>query len=928
MTNISNCKKITFNFIMILCGIVAFCLFVYLWLIPHLVSDKKLINSVEQAAYNYFGVNLSIDSPKLKTGLNTSITFRIAGLKLDKGNSKLLEIKDLNTTLLYRDILLKRIIIKRFSVEGFYADINKLMALAPKQDKCKKPQKCDWDIDIYDALLYAKNVEVLYVIDKNTNLKIISKGFGTNNAKKKNRRVGFNVLFDLTKNGESYKVFLRDDNKVIIDNKTLYINDLPVVVNNSKLYINLKANRKIKYWLTITGRNFDIQNLVKLIDSNLIIPDGKELLALAANNIKGNFDFNIDISKKKGIDGKAKLNTCTMNITSLNNLPVTLEKGDISFNDKNIKLNNFEGYYFNNKISNKIKFAGTIDDYMKTMQINLQGDTFLTDEFMRKCASKLIGCPISLVGDAGTRVIIKSKNNKFDILAYSRLLPDEDILVDGMSLTPKKYERIIKADMHFEDMLLKINGIDYYIGSLKEGAKDFKRKSVMVLSGNVDCATLKIRDMGINIPDPLPSEFFNLFVGPKFFRKGTVQGYIHVDNRGEYPILVSKMKAHGIRVPSQRIKITDAQITTDNNCIHINSFGKFKRSDYKFVGNIKNNLTLPIIVNNVNLTVDDMDLEKLLMSFNQQNTSAVASQPKAETVDDDADDDAFVFNTGLIIVNDCNLNLIKGHFQDIKIGNLHALLTLDKNGVLKVTSNKFDFAEGISTLKLNCDLMNHKYYVRLGVKDVNSDLIASSLLALKKEISGKAKGLIELNTDDSLKLNGKILFNIENGTIGKVGFLEYVLKFASLFRNPMAMISPSTLIDLVNIPEGEFDTIKGELYIKNNNVELIKIKSKAPQLSSFIVGCFNLDSRDAILRIYTKMSNKHKGIYGVMRNISLNALANRIPLGNVNETNYYSAELKQLPELDAPEKDCQIFLTKVDGDVENFNFISSLKRIK
>ena len=928
MNKLSGILKITFNFAGICAGFIALILFAYLWVIPHLIQSPKVISFVETKVHDICKVDLSIDKPILKTGLTPSITFTLAGLNLTKNNEQLLEVKDFNTTLSYRDILLKRIIIKRLSVEKFYADVNKIMAIFPQQDTTKPEKKFDWDIDIFDALLYAKNVEVLYNIDYDTKLHILSKGFGTNNAKKVNRRVGFNILFDVQKNNERIKVFLKDEKRVTISNKTLYINDLPVEVNNSKFYIKLKANRKIKYLLTLYANNFDVQNIVKLIDSNLVIPDGDKLLAMAANNIKGDFDFNINLDKK-GMKGVANLHYLTMNVFPLNNLPVTFSQGRVSLDSKNIYLDDFKGYYFKNKDANKITFAGSIDDYIKTVRINLQGDTFLTNEFMTKCGSKLIGCPVSLVGDAGTRVIIKSQNNKFDILGYSRLLPGEDILVDGMSLTPKNYERIIKADMHFEDTLLKIKGIDYFIGSMQEGAKDFKRKSIMVLRGNVDCKTLRVQDMGIKIPDPLPSEFFNLFAGAKFFRKGFIKGYIHVDNRTDIPVLYADMNVKDVRIPSQRIKIKDASIKTNKERIHINAKGRFKRSEYKFYGNIKNELVLPVIVNNVNLTVDNMDLAKLLESFNQQNTNAVENQPKPVSVSDaDDDDDAFVFNTGLIIVNDCNLNLIKGHFNDINIGNLHALLTLDKNGILNVTSNKFDFAEGISTLKLNCDLMKHQYYVRLGVKDVNSDLIASSLLALNKEISGKAKGLIELNTDDSLKLNGRILFDIENGTIGKVGFLEYVLKFAALFRNPMAMISPSTLVDLVNIPDGNFDKINGEIYLKNNVIELMKIKSKAPQLSSFIVGCFDLESRDAILRIYTKMSNRHKGVSGILRNISLNSLANRISFGNSNEANYYSNEIKQLPELDAPEKDCQIFLTKVDGDVERNNFISSLKRIK
>ena len=142
------------------------------------------------------------------------------------------------------------------------------------------------------------------------------------------------------------------------------------------------------------------------------------------------------------------------------------------------------------------------------------------------------------------------------------------------------------------------------------------------------------------------------------------------------------------------------------------------------------------------------------------------------------------------------------------------------------------------------------------------------------------------------------------------------------------MISPSIFSDLVNIPEGNFDKITGDLKLKNNKVELMRIKSQSPQLSAYIVGSYNLENSDAILRIYTKFTNKNKGFAGFLRNISLNSLANRIPLNSRNDANYYAAELSQLPPIDADEKDCQIFLTKVDGDVEHNNFISSLKKIK
>ena len=243
-------------------------------------------------------------------------------------------------------------------------------------------------------------------------------------------------------------------------------------------------------------------------------------------------------------------------------------------------------------------------------------------------------------------------------------------------------------------------------------------------------------------------------------------------------------------------------------------------------------------------------------------------------------------------------------------------------------SNKFDIAEGISTLKVRADLIKNKYYLRLGVKDVNSTIMADALLGLPREISGKAMGLVEINSDASLKLNGDIKFNIQNGTIEKIGYVEYILKVAALFRNPLVMISPTTVGDLVNIPDGKFDVIKGELKLKDNVIERMMIKSSAKQLASFIVGRQDLNTNDATLRIYTKMSNKGEGFAGVLRNISLNSLANRISSSGRNESNYYASEIEQIPQLEVDEKDAQVFLTKVDGDVMNFNFLSSLKRIK
>ena len=549
------------------------------------------------------------------------------------------------------------------------------------------------------------------------------------------------------------------------------------------------------------------------------------------------------------------------------------------------------------------------------------------NEFARDYLSKLVGCPLQIIGRAGTRIVVNSIYDKIDIMIASKLAKDDDILVDGNSLSPTGYDRAFKADMHFEKNILNIKNINYYIAS--EIVKGVKIKPVLTLNGNLDCSkpVPEVMDLGFDIPRPLPSEFLNVLIGQKLFKGGKFSGELSMDNTGAYPVLNGKMSANDVVIPSQRVIIKEGELYTDNEGIYLKSKGRFRRSNFDFSGKIANAVKFPIVVKNVDFALDKIDIDKILKSFNQQNTTAVQKTP-ITNVEYDDNDDTVVFDVNDFIIEKSIFRLKEGIYKDIKFGNIVADLTLDKNNVLQLQSNKFDIAEGISSVKVICDMKKHLYNIRLGIKDVNSDVMSTALLNLPREISGKASGLIELNTDDSLKLNGDIKFIVKNGQIQKIGLVEYVLKFAALFRNPLVMISPSVISDIVNIPEGKFDKITGEMHLKNNVVEVMKIKSYSPHLSAYIVGRYNLENSDAILRIYTKFSNKNKGFAGALRNISLNSLANRIPLSSRNDAQYYSAELEHIPAIEADEKDCQIFLTKVDGDVEHNNFLSSLKKIK
>lgn len=895
----------------------------YLKVLPYAVSNTKVINYAQTCAKKFADIDLKVQEPVLKTAMSPVIGFKVKNLVVSKNSKNLLAVKNFNSEFSFAEILKKTVIVNKLTAEAIFADIDGLMTLVPQQKEEKPKQKSEWTIDLFDSLLGVRECLFLYTMEPDTHLKIHGEHIGINNAIKTRRFVRFNFDTEITKGNKKVLLAIKDDDKIYIENKAIYVDNCPLIINNSKMFFNADAHKDKTFNFEVFTKDFEVQNVITLLQTQIVANNLDEILQYFAD-IKGKFDFNIKLTNNS-MNGSVDLKNIAFKVIPVDNIPITLQKGHITLNAKDMTLTGFEGIYDNRSV-NKFKLEGTVKDYLKSIDTDIKGHAVATNDFFKQHISAMVNYPIELTGNADAAINLKSKNNIIDLKGVFILPREKNITIGGEPLPFSKATRALTADLHFEDMMLDINSIKYYMES-KNAERD-ARRPIFTLNGQIDVAKNNyVNKVGFEIPDPLPSEFLNAILKQRFFRKGTIAGTMSVDNTGAYPILDGNMKAEKIIIPSQRIFLKSGEFSTNNGLIHLNAFGKYKRSNYEFTGNIVNAIKFPIVIKDVNLSLDYLDVYKAITAQNSpQQANEIAVSYDTENVD--MGEGSTDFDIGNLIIERCNFALKKGVYKDINFGNLNATMSLDKNSILNLDSNKFDIAEGYSSVKVNCDLKKSKYNLRLGVVNVDSDKIASSLLNLKREISGKASGLIDISTDNSLKLDGSIRFLIKNGTIQKVGLVEYIMKVAALFRNPLTMISPSTFSDLVNIPEGNFDKINGEIILKDNVIEMMKIKSSSPQLSSYIAGRYDLEAKDASLRIYTKFSSYKKGFAGALRNISLNSLANRMSMSSNNDANYYAAELEQIPPIEADDKDAQIFLTKVEGDVEHNNFLSSLKKIK
>ena len=904
---------------------------IYLVALPAIVANKKFINFAQDQIEKQLGIESTIKNPILKTKLTPTIEFKIDKFDLNGKNGKIISVDNFDISLSFKKIFKKTIILNRLGADNIYVDTNKLSEISIKKQK-KETKKSDWNFDVYNSIMYVKNSLIIYKVEPNTFVKLNAKDIRIDNRQKQQRFIKFNLSANLKKNAKELNFNIKDNDSVYFKDNHLWVKNCILNMNKSQIFFDAVADRKKNFEVNVFSQKIDISDILSIFDSQIIENNLQETLSYF-DDLKGNFKFKVKITNND-INGDFDINKVSCKINPVHKIPVTLEKGHIKLTKDTVTLENIEGYYANKK-SNSLSMSGTVDDYLKTIDTKITAKAVISNDFMKNYLTPIIKTPIELTGGSTkTKIELSAINNKINIKWLFGIKKGQDILVSGTSFSPVDYARGVKGDLLYADNIFSIKSLDYYIIPEKYLNKENinKIRPILKFQGNIDLANnSEIKDFGFEFTHPVPSEFLNLFVGEQMFKKGTIEGNLSYLKIDKYPELTGSVKMDKVLIPSQRVYLKHGELNAKKGNINILADGGYRRSKFMLNGDFVNEIKFPIIAKDIRLNVDNIDVERFLASSNNQKSEAIKSEKfdlKPSGTAKDEDDDNPTFDIGNFVVEKCLLKIAKGKYKELEFGNVEANMSLDKSSLLNIKSNRFDIANGHSSAKIDCNLKQHKYHMLLGVKDIDMDIIASNLLQLPKEISGKAKGFIDFNTDNSMKINGSMKFDIVDGKKKKVGMVEYILKFAALFRNPLTMISPSTFSDLVNVPDGKFKNINGKLELKDNVIQRLLVKSTADQLSSFIVGRYDLNTKDTSLRIYTKFSNKRKGLFGVLRNISLNSLANRIPLGASNYDNYYSAELEMIPPIDADEKDCQVFLTIVDGDIEHNNFISSLKKIK
>ena len=262
----------------------------------------------------------------------------------------------------------------------------------------------------------------------------------------------------------------------------------------------------------------------------------------------------------KGLNGTVKANRITSKLVPLADIPFTMTKGVITLDDKNIQVKDIEGYY-GSKSSNKISMYGDVKDYAKTAKTELFVTGDATSE-LGSYISKVAGCKISFDGlsKIGLKVDFDS-TGEVKVSGGFKVPKGSDVLIENSSISPTKFDRAIGLKLSMLKNILDIQHINYYIADTISSDGRPMEKPLVSMSSNLDVVTGQIYKLAFDIPNPLPSEFFNVLINQRIFRNGTFSGqleYINTDKK--HPYINSNVSLKDVRVVGQGLSIKNASV--------------------------------------------------------------------------------------------------------------------------------------------------------------------------------------------------------------------------------------------------------------------------------------------------------------------------------------------------------------------------------
>ena len=727
------------------------------------------------------------------------------------------------------------------------------------------------------------------------------------------------VKSNITVNNSSYELL----------NSSFKLQNLRGSINNSPFNITLNADK-------IFSKTPIINGVGKINAFDFSILANNSLKDFIPSNIKEIFN-NIEFKNGK-TDISFRVRNNNYNIYSvLDNVNVVYKPDDINLivNSGNVLLH--DGTLNINKMNARIGempvfIDGKIFNVQNNPILNLYTNVKLSQDFLDQIFNKNSIYPIKVKGDAILSSKLSGGLNNLNSKTTMNISEGSSLYYMGATIGDNENPVKIYVDSTYNPNRVKINNLKYDKIILSQNNKPYTNTQ---LNASGTLSYLKDNIVGFNnfkvkTENPTSAKIFNIVFRKPFMKQGVFTSDIVINGTSVNPKILGKLNITSIDIPFFDSTVRDINLNFKNDKIYLSSKGKVLTNDVMLEANMQNKLTPPYIINDIKLHMADLNVNKITdairdIEAESARTLSVKQNSNIENID-----------VKQLIIHNARVNANKIQVRNINADNFEANIKVGKDHIANVNNFKFDIAQGNVFGNLKYNLTSKDTYIDVNLNDANAAIMSEALFDLKGQVYGSLNGdfILSCNgasNDSCFKtLSGKGNFKINDGKMPKLGSLEYLLKAGNLLKSGFAGISVNSLVDLVTpLKTGEFESISGDINIKNGIADKINIYSAGKDLNMYMTGKYNISTSIADMKLYGSLSKNITTVFGKIKNASLITLFNTIPgINDSTEKLLLQTEISKIPNIKNVTDIYRIFTVDINGDINGTDYVNSFRWVK
>lgn len=705
----------------------------------------------------------------------------------------------------------------------------------------------------------------------------------------------------------------------IVNFKNLDANfDLQSLINLSKLDITGKIKENYGN-IKIVSNRFNLGDGIKILSLNL--PYSKDL-ATINSSFTAQYDGKIDNINLDRIRLKGKIynNKGAKSTLVVNNSDFELKNSTLRLPKINARFGQMP-----------ILFEGKVTNIAQIPNLNMYVNLKPTQEFFDEFYNKKSLYPIKMKGDVNLTSRITGDINNINAKTILNIAENSHLYYMGATIGDIENPVRITTNSTYSQQKIKINNLQYDKIITSQNNKPYAKTQLnasgtlkMLSANNVAFENFKIKTQ-----TPSDAKIFNIIFRKPFMKQGVFTSDLVLNGTSLNPKIIGKLGITSIDIPFFDSDITSIDLNFKHNKLFIKSKGTVLTNDIQLDAEMKNRLIAPFVVDNVNIKVSDLDVNKItdkLRDFEAEATRKPTSQMNSTQEID----------MSQLVVNNANIQADKIKIRNINSDNFTAKLKLNNKKILDVEQFKFDIAQGSVFGKLQHNLNNHRTELDIHLNDANASIMSEALFDLKGQVYGLVDGNFILNCSGDTQdkcfktLSGNGNFKISDGRMPKLGSLEYLLKAGNLFKGGITGLSINSIIDLITpLKTGNFESIAGDIHITNGIADKINVYSSGHDLNMYMTGSYNIVTSVADMVILGSLSKNITTVFGKIKNASLSTLFNTIPgVNDQTEKLLMQEDIAKIPNIKNATDIYRIFAVDINGDINGDKYVKSFKWVK